>query len=113
MFNFGKFKGTVKETENQQVVVKDFDAFKAITESLTVNIALCDPKTAIISYANQASLNTIKELEHLLPIRADQLIGSNIDIFHKNPHHQRNIISDPKNLPHHAAIQLGPEHLDL
>lgn len=113
MLNFGKFKGSATETENQQVVVNDFDTFKAITESLTVNIALCDPETAIISYANQASLDTIKELEHLLPIRSDQLIGSNIDIFHKNPSHQRNIIADPKNLPHHAAIQLGDEHLDL
>ena len=34
-------------------------------------------------------------------------------VLHKNPAHQRKILSDPKNLPHQASIQLGPETLDL
>ena len=113
MLNFGKFKGAAKENENKQVVVDDFDLFKAVSESLSINIAICDPETAVISYANQASINTVRELEHLLPIKADQLIGANIDVFHKNPSHQRGIISNPNNLPHHAVIQLGEEYLDL
>jgi methyl-accepting chemotaxis protein len=41
------------------------------------------------------------------------MVGRSIDIFHKNPSLQRNILSDPKNLPHQAEIQLGPEVLDL
>jgi len=43
----------------------------------------------------------------------DEIIGRSIDIFHKNPAHQRKMLSDPRNLPHTAQIQVGPEILDL
>jgi methyl-accepting chemotaxis protein len=36
-----------------------------------------------------------------------------VDIFHKNPAHQRRMLADPKNLPHRADIRLGPETLSL
>ena len=42
-----------------------------------------------------------------------EIVEQNIDIFHKNPAHQRAILSNPDNLPHRAAIQVGPETLDL
>jgi methyl-accepting chemotaxis protein len=64
-------------------------------------------------YMNQASIDTLKTLEQYLPSPVEQLVGQSIDIFHKNPSHQRNIISEAKNLPHRATIQLGPEKLDL
>ena len=41
------------------------------------------------------------------------MIGKSIDIFHKNPEHQRKIIKNPDNMPHRAMISLGPEKLDL
>ncbi len=66
-----------------------------------------------IQYANPASINTLKGLEHLLPIKADQLVGQSIDIFHKRPEHQRQLLSDASNLPHRAEIKLGTETLDL
>ena len=43
----------------------------------------------------------------------DEIVGRSVDIFHKQPEHQRRILSDPKNLPHRAQIQVGPETLDL
>ncbi|VAX31914.1 Methyl-accepting chemotaxis sensor/transducer protein [hydrothermal vent metagenome] len=67
----------------------------------------------VLQYMNPASAKTLKTLEQYLPDRVDNLVGQSIDIFHKNPAHQRNILSDPKNLPHQANIQLGPETLDL
>ena len=48
-----------------------------------------------------------------MPIKADQILGQSIDIFHKRPEHQRKLLSDPSNLPHRASIQVGPETLDL
>ncbi|MEZ6123594.1 MAG: methyl-accepting chemotaxis protein [Planctomycetaceae bacterium] len=66
-----------------------------------------------ISYANPATIRTLKTIQHLLPIRAEDLVGQSIDIFHKRPEHQRRLLSDPANLPHQAIIQLGPESLDL
>src|SRR5215813_14026079 len=40
-------------------------------------------------------------------------MGKPIDIFHKQPEMQRRLLSDPRNLPHRATIQLGDELLDL
>jgi methyl-accepting chemotaxis protein len=66
-----------------------------------------------ISYVNPASLALLRKLEPHLPVKADKVLGSSIDIFHKNPAHQRKILSDPRNLPVRANINIGPEIADL
>jgi methyl-accepting chemotaxis protein len=66
-----------------------------------------------IQYMNPASVKLLKRVEKYLPIRVDEMLGHSIDIFHKNPEHQRRILADPKNLPHHAIIRIGPEYADL
>ncbi|MCJ9427721.1 methyl-accepting chemotaxis protein [Kordiimonas marina] len=86
---------------------------KLLLETMPVNIILCEPITGIISYANAASKRTLRDLEQYLPIKADEIVGQTIDIFHKKPTHQRRMIADPTNLPHTAVIQLGPEFLEL
>lgn len=77
-----------------------------------INMMYCD-LTFTIKYINNKSFETLKKIEHLLPVRADQVIGSSIDIFHRNPAHQRKLLSDPNNLPHRAKIKLADETLDL
>ena len=89
------------------------DRVNSMMESAPVNVLFADIETFEITYANPISIKTLKTLEQYLPIRADKLIGQCIDIFHKNPAHQRKILSDPANLPHQTQIQLGPEILDL
>ncbi len=73
---------------------------------------MCDPKGKLI-YANIASINTLRKLQNFLPTSADKIVGQSIDIFHKNPSVQQNIISDPKNLPLRTTIQIGPEKAEL
>jgi methyl-accepting chemotaxis protein len=82
-------------------------------DHMPVNVMVCDPKDLTITYVNQTSIDTLKPLEHLLPCKADELLGQCIDIFHKDPAHQRRMLSDPKNLPHRTNITLGDEILDL
>mgnify|MGYP001793898053 CR=1 FL=1 len=43
----------------------------------------------------------------------DNMVGTNIDIFHKNPGHQRKILSDPSNLPYTTDISLGDLRISL
>ncbi|NHN88098.1 putative bifunctional diguanylate cyclase/phosphodiesterase [Acetobacter conturbans] len=82
-------------------------------DNMPVAVMTVDPDSFAITYANETSKNLIRQIEHLLPISADQLVGSSIDVFHRHPTHQRGLISDPANLPHSARIRLGPESLDL
>ena len=84
-----------------------------MVQNMPVNVMMCDPESFDINFANNTSINTLKTLEHLLPIKADDLVGQSIDIFHKNPSFQRSLLADPSNLPHSANIQVGDEILDL
>lgn len=84
----------------------------SMVENAPVNIMFADMDLKI-QYLNPASVKTLKKLEHLLPVSADKMMGQNIDIFHKDPSHQRRLLADPKNLPHQANIKVGPETLDL
>ena len=74
---------------------------------------MCTDLDLNLQYLNPASIRTLETLQQHLPVQVKNLTGQSIDIFHKNPEHQRKILSDPKNLPHQAQIQLGPEVLDL
>ena len=38
---------------------------------------------------------------------AEKIVGSNIDMFHKNPGHQRQLLSDPSRLPIRTEITIG------
>jgi methyl-accepting chemotaxis protein len=85
---------------------------RQVIENAPTNIMYCDIDFTI-KYMNETSKTTLKKLEAYLPISVDKVVGSSIDIFHKHPAHQRRMLSDPKNLPHRAQIQLGPETLVL
>ena len=85
---------------------------RAMLENAPTNILLAD-KDLKITFVNPASERTLKTLEKHLPVTADKVLGSNIDIFHKNPAYQRKILSNPKNLPHRSNIQIGDQVADL
>ena len=82
-------------------------------DSMPINVILADPDDMRISYANQTSIDTLKSLEEFLPCKAEDIVGTCIDDFHKHPEHQRKLLADPANLPHNSKIRLGKETLDL
>jgi methyl-accepting chemotaxis protein len=86
--------------------------FKSMLESAPLNVLFCD-RNYNITYLNPKSEETLKRIETYLPVPVSQVKGSSIDIFHKNPLHQRRMLNDPRNLPHQATIDLGPEKLEL
>lgn len=72
----------------------------------------------IITSANPATVELVTknlaEFTSQYPgFSLETLIGTCIDIFHKNPEHQRRILSDPRNLPHRAQIKIGRCLFDL
>ena len=89
------------------------DSFRQMVEGMPVNVMLCELSEFRITYMNEATRRTLGSIEHVLPIKVADMIGASLDVFHKNPGHQRRMLADPKNLPHKARISLGGEHLDL
>ena len=57
----------------------------SMIENVPNNVLFCDIENFNIVYANKTSLKTLECLEKYIPIRASELIGTNIDVFHKNP----------------------------
>jgi methyl-accepting chemotaxis protein len=84
----------------------------AMVENSPIGVMYADT-TQIIRYINPASLTTFRKLERHLPVRADNIVGSSIDIFHKDPTYQRKLLGDAKNLPVRTQIQIGPESASL
>lgn len=89
------------------------DRLSRVVDAAPFNVMVCDPNDLTINYVNKRTIETLRGLQHLLPIPADKLLGQCIDVFHKNPAHQRRLLADPNNLPHRAIIKLGDEALDL
>ena len=94
-------------------VVTQRENLSRMLDKMPINVMMCDPVNFAITYINETSLNTLKSIEHLLPVKADKVLGSCIDVFHKVPSHQRKLLGDPKNLPYRSVITLGPEKLEL
>jgi hemoglobin-like flavoprotein len=91
---------------------QDYAMFRGLVENSPNPTMMCD-RDLTVRYANPIALKTLSRLEQYLPVRAHQIVGNSIDIFHKNPAHQRAMLGDPRNLPHSARIKLGPETLQL
>ncbi|HZU80944.1 MAG TPA: methyl-accepting chemotaxis protein [Acidimicrobiales bacterium] len=92
----------------------DFDTaiFRSMVDGAPTNMMFAD-REFVIRYMNPASLQTLRTLEQHLPVAADDIVGSSLDIFHKDPSYQRGILADPAQLPRRARISVGPEILDL
>lgn len=91
---------------------KHLAQIESMMQNIPINVMMADLNFNII-YVNPKSLETLKSIEKDLPVKADKILGICIDVFHKDPSHQRRLLSDPKNLPHKANIQVGPHKLSL
>lgn len=66
----------------------------------------------VITYVNQSTINLITtkidDFRAVNPsIDAHQLVGSSMDIFHRNAERTRAVLSDSANLPYQASISIG------
>lgn len=92
---------------------RDTERLMRMLDDMPVNVMMADKDTFEVTYANKTSIDTLTTLEHLLPIKAKDLVGQCIDIFHKDPSHQRRLLADPNNLPWETNIVLGDDTLSL
>ena len=101
-------------TDITKAVEQEFinQRYASMSDSSPINTMFAD-RDLVIRYINKASLETLRTIEHLLPVKAHEVVGQSVDIFHKDPAHQRGLLKDDSLLPRQANIQLDTETLDL
>lgn len=101
-------------TDTTKVKALELESAKlrSMVDSSPSAMMLCD-LDFVMSFANAQALKEVRDLEQYLTIRADQVVGSSLDVFQKLTAQQRQVLSDPRNLPRNSVIQIGPETLDM
>ncbi|UAA38746.1 PAS domain-containing protein [Paraneptunicella aestuarii] len=102
--------------KQQEVVAKENARIKVALDNVTNNIMVADDNLVIV-YLNQAVVRMLrnaasdirKDLPHFDP---DNLLGKNIDVFHKNPEHQRMMLAKLES-PYKTKIIVGGRHFNL
>ena len=84
---------------------------RSVLENLTGNVMVADTEFRIV-YVNPAVQSLLAGCEselrrHLPQFDARQLVGRSIDMFHRNPAHQRDMLTR-LDRPHHTQITVGP-----
>lgn len=83
-----------------------------LVENNPVNMMYADKDLNLV-YVNPTGKEVLRGVEGIIGMKVDEMIGQSIDVFHQNPAHARNILADPRNLPHRAEIVVGEATFDL
>ena len=109
-----EFGTLARASEKLRKNVEDAYRLQQMVDDMPTNVMTLDLVHGnIITYQNKASKKLMQTLEEYLPVKSEQICGSNLDIFHKNPAHVNKILADESNLPHRARVKVGPETLLL
>ena len=103
-------------TEEERRVAGEALRIKVALDVGSNSVMVADPDGRII-YCNAAVMammrNAEADLRKALPnFRADAILGSSFDIYHKNPAHQRNMLAGLKS-SHKSEIVVGGRHFSL
>jgi methyl-accepting chemotaxis protein len=93
----------------------NFDTQQALS-MLATNVFYADKDFNLI-FINDRGIQTLKsievELKKKFGLKAEEIQGQNIDVFHENPAHNRKILSNKNNFPFRSSVKLGNLVLDL
>ncbi|MBL6079759.1 HAMP domain-containing protein [Belnapia sp. T18] len=106
--------GIANALEGLRGTVQRAFAQQQMLEQLPIAVMTADPRDDFrMGYMNPATQVLFRRIGQWLPCPVEEMPGQSIDILHRNPQHQRALLSDPSRLPHKARIRLGDEVLDL
>ena len=108
-----KLNGDLAETKE---VGAEATRIRQALDNVSSSVMVADNNLDII-YINSTVLETFKNAEadirkDLPNFNADQLLGSNIDSFHKNPAHQRGLIPSLTGTMK-STLEIGGRHMDF
>jgi len=119
--NTDEFGQLFNAIDTMQITLKEkqreVGRLTSAVEGMTTSIMMADLDGNIV-YVNPAVKSMLKKREESLrrvfsSFSADNLKGMNIDTFHKNPAHQKSLLSDPNNLPYSANIAVADLEFNL
>ena len=89
----------------------DVARLQSAIDGANSNLMICDSDLNI-TYVNPAVVNMLANRQDTLRknfsgFNVNELVGKNIDMFHKNPAHQRALLSDMSRLPAKAEIKVA------
>lgn len=101
----------------QRARENDIARLKGAVQGAMTAMMMID-RDLIVTSANKSSIDLLRKHQDILrevfpSFDVDKLIGCCIDMFHKNPAHQRKLLSDPLNLPYTTDISIGPLTINL
>lgn len=110
----GNYIGNTLEWQDvteQRAKETEVARLQSAVDGAQANLMLCDADLNI-TYANPAVVEMLRnrqaELRAIWPgLDVDNLVGQNIDQFHKRPEHQRRLLGDVSSLPANAEIKVG------
>lgn len=89
----------------------DASKFRTVVDDAVAAIMMID-RNFTVTFVNNSTYNLLNK--HLDTLRTafpgfdpKKVLGSSIDQFHKNPQHQRQLLSDPNRLPYETDIKVG------
>ena len=95
--SIGKMQQDLKKKIDKEAIVSAANArVKQALDNVSANVMVADQNNDII-YINQAALTLFSYIENDLAksiggFKASEIVGSNIDKFHKNPVHQQGLV---------------------
>ena len=109
-FSFDLFGSARREREKARVM-------ETAVDSVSSAVMMVD-RDLVITHVNKTTVDMLREYaEHFRTLwpgfDPDKIVGTNIDVFHKQPSHQRKLLADPRNLPYRTEITVGPLRFTL
>lgn len=106
-------KRQIQEAQDQLVITT---RIQEAIETTTTSLMIADGDFNIV-YVNPATYRALEKQESQIKKRvpdfdARALVGKNIDIFHRNPSHQREMLKNLRE-PYTARLELGEAHFGL
>jgi len=86
---------------------------KRVVEASPQATMIADAKDLTVRYMNPSAKALFRQIESFLPCSVDDIIGQCIDIFHKDPAHQRKILSQRSNLPTTGSFMAAGHQIEF
>jgi len=100
----GEIGDLVESLEIFQKQTAETFMLRQVVETSPQATMIADKDTLVVNYMNPAALALFQNIQGFLPCPAANIVGSCIDIFHKNPAHQRGLLSATNNFPHYGSF---------